>query len=166
MTRTPRLILCLGLSLAVTGCTRMLDMSALNNLISTGIATQMELPIASVTCPAEGREQKAGDKFECTATPETGGLLTVTVTQTDDAGNVSWAVSKTDGLLDLQKVETAVQEGLMAQAQVEAVVECGGRWKGIKPGEVFQCQATAGEHKAAVEVTTTDAEGNISWKME
>jgi len=166
MTRVPRLVLCLGLTLAVTGCTRKLDMDALNTLISTGIATQMDLPMASVTCPAEGREQKAGDKFECTATPQAGGLLTVTVTQNDDDGNVSWAVSKTEGLLDLEKVEASVQQGLLEQVQVEAVVDCGARWKAINPGEVFQCQATAGDQTAAVEVTTTDAEGNISWKME
>jgi hypothetical protein len=36
-----------------------------------------------------------------------------------------------------------------------------------KPGEVFTCQAsTTDGRNAIVEVTATDAEGNISWKVQ
>lgn len=152
--------------LAATGCTRSLDMAALDRSISDGINTQLQLPIATVTCPTADRPMKAGDKFECTATPKEGGRLTVTVTQKDDAGNVSWEVSKTEGLLDLDKVEVAVRDGLKAQANIDATVACEGRWKAVKVGEVFQCQATSGEHKATVEVTTADQNGNITWKVQ
>ena len=152
--------------LAAAGCTRSLDMAALDRSISDGINTQLQLPIATVTCPTADRPMKAGDKFECTATPKEGGRLTVTVTQKDDAGNVSWEVSRTEGLLDLDKVEASVKEGLKAQANVEAIVACEGRWKAAKVGEVFQCQATSGEHKATVEVTTADQNGNITWKVQ
>jgi hypothetical protein len=150
---------------AAAGCTRSLDMTALDRSISDGINTQLQLPIAAVSCPTGDRAMKAGDKFDCTATPKEGGRLTVTVTQKDDAGNVSWDVTKTEGLLDLDKVEVSVKEGLKTQTNVDATVACEGRWKAAKVGEVFQCQATSGDSKATVEVTTRDLEGNISWKI-
>ena len=152
--------------LPVTGCTRSLDMAALDRSISAGINTQLQLPIATVSCPAGDRATRAGDKFDCTATPKEGGRLTVTVTQKDDAGNVSWEVTRTEGLLDLDKVELSVKEGLKAQANVDATVACEGRWKAAKVGEVFQCQATSGDHKATIEVTTRDLAGHISWKVQ
>ena len=152
--------------LAATGCTRSLDMAALDRSISDGINKQLQLPIATVSCPAGDRAMKAGDKFDCTATPKEGGRLTVTVTQKDEAGNVSWEVSKTEGLLDLDKVEVSVRDGLKTQAKIDATVACEGRWKAAKVGEVFQCQATSGEHKATVEVTTADQNGNITWKVQ
>ena len=160
------LLMLAALILAAAGCTRSLDMAALDRSISEGINTQLQLPIATVACPAGDRAMKAGDKFDCTATPKEGGRLTVTVTQKDEAGNVSWEVSKTEGLLDLDKVEVSVRDGLKTQAKIDATVACEGRWKAVKVGEVFQCQATSGEHKATVEVTTADQNGNITWKVQ
>lgn len=151
---------------AAAGCTQSLDMTALNRSISDGINTQLQLPIATVSCPTGDRAMKAGDTFDCTATPNEGGRLTVTVTQKDDAGNVSWNVTRTEGLLDLDKVEASVKEGLKAQAGIDAAVACEGRWKAAKVGDVFQCQATSGDSKATVEVTTADLEGNVSWKVQ
>jgi hypothetical protein len=88
------------------------------------------------------------------------------VTQNDDQRNIAWSVMKTEGLLDLQKVQVSVVDGLKAQAGVEATVDCGGRWKAIGPGETFECKATsAGGQTATVEVTTDDSEGNITWKV-
>ena len=150
--------------LPATGCTRSLDMAALNRSIGDGINTQLQLPIATVSCPTEARALKAGDTFDCIATPNVGGRLTVTVTQ-KDAGQVKWDVTRTEGLLDLQKVEVSVKDGLKAQTNVDATVACEGRWKATKVGEVFQCQATSGDHKATIEVTTKDQEGHISWKV-
>jgi hypothetical protein len=160
-------VLLAAVALAAAGCSSSLDMGALNQSISTGINQQLALPIASVTCPTEPRPLQAGDKFDCVATPQAGGKLTVTVTQKDAAGNVAWEVSKTEGLLDLDKVEASVVAGLKAQAQVDATVDCGERWKAAKPGEVFECQATVSDgRKATVKVTTKDTEGNIDWSVE
>lgn len=164
--RMPSLAVLL-VAVAAAGCSSSLDMAALNGSISSGINEQLALPIASVACPTEPRTLQAGDKFECVATPQVGGKLTVTVTQKDNAGNVAWEVTRTEGLLDLDKVEASVVASLKAQAQVEATVDCGQRWKAAVPGEVFQCQATVSDgRKATVKVTTKDTEGNIDWSVE
>lgn len=155
----------MAVTVGIAECSRTLDTNALHQSISQGIDAQLALPLASVECPPD-RTIKAGDTFECTAIPKAGGQLTIAVTQKDDEGNISWEVTKTDGLLDLAKVETAVREGLKTQAQVDVKVDCGGRWKAIKVGEVFECQSAATDGRSAVvEVTTDDAEGNIGWKI-
>lgn len=170
MNRAPRsslrfssLLIIAAAFLAATGCTRSLDIAGLERSISDGINTQLQLPIATVSCPPAGRPMKAGDKFDCTATPKEGGRLTVTVTLRDE--NVSWDVTRTEGLIDLDKVEVAVKDALKTQTNVDATVVCEGRWKAAKVGEVFQCQATSGDHKATIEVTTKDMDGNFSWKV-
>ncbi len=147
-------------------CSRTLDAGSIGQSISQSVEAQLALPVTGVECPPD-RAAKAGDTFECTATPAAGGKLTVTVTQKDDQGNISWEVTKTEGLLDLQKAEAAVVEGLKTQAKVDAKVDCSGRWKAIKVGESFECKAVTTEGQTAViEVTTTDAEGNINWKVQ
>lgn len=155
-----------ALSVTLGACSRTLDMPALHQSISGGLNTQLAMPIASVTCGPEDRQMKAGEVFECTAIPQAGGRLTITVTQKDDTGNVTWEVTKTEGLLDLDIVEASVRDGLKAQAQVDATIDCGGRWRLAKPGEAFTCQATMADGRTATVSVTTAEEGNISWKIE
>ena len=156
----------LGLALGVVACGTTIDMDAVGKAVSDGINTQLSLQVASVTCPTESRAAKAGDAFECVATPKDGGKLTVKVTQNDDKGNVTWEVVKSEGLLDLKKLEASITQGLKEQASVEATVSCGGKYRPTKVGETFECQAkseAAGD--AAVVVTVNDAEGNVSWAL-
>ena len=147
-------------------CSTTLDMDAVGKSVTEGLQAQLGLAVASVTCPTQTVTAKAGESFECIATPKEGGRLVITVHQKDDKGNVDWKVSKTEGLLDLQLVESSVKQGLKEQAQIEANVTCGERWKGARPGGTFECQAsTADGEKAVVDVTMTDTEGNITWKL-
>jgi uncharacterized membrane protein YhaH (DUF805 family) len=103
-----------------------INMQAVSKSVSEGLRGQLSLDVATVACPTETRAMKAGDVFECVATPAVGGRLTVAVTQQDDHGNVNWKVSKTEGLIDLQVVEQSVVKGLKEQANVDATVACGG----------------------------------------
>ncbi len=140
-------------------------MAAIDRSIRENLLAQLELPVASVECPQESRIAKAGDTFLCTVTPLVGGRLTVTVTQRDDQGNVTWEVTKTEGLLDLRKLATSVSEGLKAQIGLEAAVDCAGRWRASTPGDTFDCQATTGDGQSIViGVTISDTEGNVSWR--
>jgi len=151
---------------ALAACTSMLDMEAVKAAISAGIAGQTGLEIATVTCPAD-REIKTGDVFECTASPSVGGELVVQVTQDDDAGNITWSVTQTNGLLDLTKVVAAVHDGLMQQASVDAAVDCGvDKYRAAIPGDTFTCNAsTTDGQQAVVDIEVVDAEGNVNWSI-
>lgn len=154
----------LTVALAAAGCSTTIQMDTVKKSIADGVTEQVGLHPDSVTCPAEPRQAKANDEFECTVVPKEGGRLTVKVTQKDDQGNITWSVMKTEGLLDLAKVEESVKQGLKEQAQVDATVSCGGRWKGAKKGDAFDCEAkTATGETVTVLVNVTDDEGNIQW---
>jgi len=154
-----------ALTLGVAACGTTIDMNAVSKAVSDGITTQLSLPLASVACPTESRAGKAGDSFECVATPKDGGKLTVKVTQEDDKGNVKWEVVKSEGLIDLKAAEEAIVKGLKEQASVDATVSCGGgKFRGAKAGETFDCVAkTQDKGDVAIVVTMTDGNGNISW---
>jgi hypothetical protein len=90
--RTPLAIIA-ALALAgagVAGCgTETLNTDKAETEIAKGIEQQTGVK-ASVDCP-DDIEIKKDDTFTCTAKPEDGGESgTVTVTQKDDEGNISW----------------------------------------------------------------------------
>ncbi len=162
--RRASLVIGLAALLAPAGCTRSLNMESTSKAISEGLTSQLTMAIASVKCP-DSREIKAGDTFECIATPGAGGRLTVRVTQKDADGNIAWEVAKTEGLLDLSKVEASVRQGLAEQASLDALVTCGERWRATKAGDTFECRATGGEgQEVTVVVHVTDDTGNVSWE--
>ncbi|MCC6162807.1 MAG: DUF4333 domain-containing protein [Acidobacteria bacterium] len=150
---------------ALAACTRNLNVSSIAPSITEGVSRQVGLDLDKVTCPGETRPVKADDTFDCVGDVKGGGTLTITVTQTDDKGNVSWKVTRTEGLLDLAKVETSIVTGLKTQAQVDAKVSCGGRWKAAKSGDRFDCSATAPDGTPIpIGVTVTDDNGNVNWE--
>lgn len=152
-----------AMSLAITGCGSTIQMDGVKKSISEGLAAQVGLHAETVTCP-ESREAKANDVFQCTVTPKEGGTLTIEVTQKDDRGNIDWKVVRTEGLLDLAKVEESVKEGLKQQANVDATVSCGSRWRAAAKGDTFDCEATTAAGEAVgIRVSVTDDEGNIQW---
>lgn len=66
-----------------------INIDRLEETISEGLATQLDATITSVECP-EDIVLEAGNDFECTATDDQGDTGVVTVTQHDDAGNITW----------------------------------------------------------------------------
>lgn len=155
---------CLLAALGLAACGVKIDMATVSKSVSEGLKSQLALDIASVSCPPGVRDAKAGDTFECVATPKDGGKITVKVTQKDDKGNVAWEVSKSEGLLNLETVEQAITDGMKEQMGAEAKVSCGGgKLRGSKPGDTFDCTATTEEGTTNIVVTVKDAQGNISW---
>ncbi|WP_396624673.1 DUF4333 domain-containing protein [Luteitalea sp.] len=161
--RLPALLMvaCLGV---LSGCTQNLNVESIGPSITQGVSDQVGLTLAKVTCPSEPRPIKKDDVFECVGDVEGGGTLRIAVTQTDDTGNITWKVARTEGLLDLSKVEASIVTGLKQQAQVDAKATCGGKWKAAKKGDVFDCNATAPDGTPIpIAVTVTDESGNVSW---
>lgn len=156
-----------ALAVALAGCGVTLDMDAIGKSVSSGINSQLGLEIASVSCPQESRPAKAGDTFECVATPKEGGKLTIKVTQKDDTGKVDWEVAKAEGLVNLQGLEGEIAKGIKDQTHADATVSCGGgKFRAVKAGDTFDCQASAADgSKTAVNVTIKDAAGNADWKL-
>ena len=143
-----------------------LDMDAVVKSIREGLAEQLAVSVQKVDCP-ETRETKAGDAFDCTARVEDVGRLTVAVTQKDVNGNIAWKVTKTAGLLDLAHLEEQIREGLTAHSEgAEVKVSCGGLYRGIEVGRIFECRAedSAGE-KVRIKVLIEDADGNVHWSV-
>ena len=157
-------LLCLAVASGVA-CSNHLDVSAVAPAITQGVADQVGLTLASVNCPPDPRPLQANDTFDCHAVVDGGGTLTIAVTQTDDTGNITWRVARTEGLLDLAKVEAAIVTGLRTQTRVEATVSCGGKWKVAGKGDQFYCQARASDGTPIpIGVTVADSDGNVSWE--
>lgn len=157
-------LVALACPIVMAACTQNLNVDSLAPSIIDGIAQQTQIKVASVDCPKEPRPVKAGDTFECTGNIEGGGTVAVAVTQTDETGNVTWKVGRITGLLDLSKVETSIVGELKTQAEVDATVSCGGKWKSAARGDAFECEARAADGTPIpIVVTVTDDDGNISW---
>lgn len=82
------------LALAVAGCqlSIVLDNDRLEQSIKDGVAEQTGVTLTDIDCP-DDRPLKQGDQFTCSATSDAGAQVEITVTQTDDKGNVDWEVT-------------------------------------------------------------------------
>jgi hypothetical protein len=92
--KTSSLLLGGLLALAAVGCntTLTLDDQVLEQKISQDFLQQTQHSLTSIDCPAD-RPIQQGDTFTCSATTDDGASLVITVTQTDNAGNVHWSVT-------------------------------------------------------------------------
>jgi hypothetical protein len=149
----------------LAACQSNLDMEKVGAAIKMGLEEQLQIPIASVSCP-EARAVEGGDVFDCVAAAETGGDLAVTVTQVDGAGNIVWELTNGDQVLSLTDLEEIIRSELAEQADLDATVDCGGKMRVSVPGHTFECTATAGAESRPVVVTIDDDRGNVSWAME
>jgi Domain of unknown function (DUF4333) len=89
---TAVLVVALPILLA-TGCRpTLLDSEGLESQLQTQLAQELGTGVLSVSCP-DDVEVAAKSSFECTASGGDGADLTVTVTQTNDEGDVTWKVT-------------------------------------------------------------------------
>ncbi len=79
--------------LALSACSRTLDTEKLEEEITKGITDQTGQGVESIDCP-DDVEVKEGNEFECAVTADDGTAATVTVTQDDDEGNVTWEITE------------------------------------------------------------------------
>jgi hypothetical protein len=88
--RFARVVALAMLVMLAAGCTRVLDKQGLEAQLAADL--QASGPALTVRCP-DGVKAQVGATFQCTATDPDGSSFTITVTQTDDQGNVTWALT-------------------------------------------------------------------------
>ena len=82
----------LALILVAAACSKTLDSTELEGTLKDQLETQLDVTGLTVECP-DDIEAEAGDTFECSATGTDGSAVTISVTQTDDEGNLTWEIT-------------------------------------------------------------------------
>jgi hypothetical protein len=90
----PRLVRSIGVLVLIlaAACSKTLDTTELEGTLKDQLETQLDVTGLTVECP-DDIEAEAGDTFECTATGTDGSAATISVTQTDDEGNLTWEIT-------------------------------------------------------------------------
>lgn len=150
--------------LAACSTTKTLDSGDLETTLSSNAAQQLPgVEIGEAECP-DDIEAEAGSTFECTI-DVAGQEVSYQVVQDDDEGNVTF--TRSQAVLDIDKLTSEVTNGIEAQTGVEVTVTCpGGPIRVETPQSTFTCTATTeqGEQRS-VEITVTDVEGNVDWQL-
>jgi hypothetical protein len=148
-----------AVSLAASACcgAGKLDDTKLESSITTELAGK-GVVMKSIDCPS-GRPQKAGDKFDCSGVDEDGEKLVFHVEQTDGHGGFSW---KMDGMIINKK---KVGDAIEAKLHKSADVQCSEKAVILNVGQSFTCDAIVEGKTHKVQLTLTDASGNVSWKL-
>jgi hypothetical protein len=177
----------LGLSLiAIAGCANTVDSRKVADSIKQDITQNGGTSLNQVTCPGSIKPE-AGKSFDCVGEMDNGYTFTITATQQDTKGAITWDVPNAKGLINIPKLEEFMQEALASEISTRPSVTCGGRYRAVKPGEGFECQVAykilkpvptpktvkgkPSKPKPPIEVSqtekisvTTDDSGNINWQ--
>jgi hypothetical protein len=147
--------------LALAGCTHNLDMARVQDFVKQTIQTQVGASVKSVSCP-DHREMKQGDSFDCAVELDGGGKTSVTITQSDAAGNISLDMKQS--LVKVAGVEQAIAEAIKKTSNIDATVDCGApKFRPSVPNDTFACSAKAGAESAQYKVVIKDGKGNVSF---
>ncbi len=184
MSPMPRLqLLCWFSLVGLTACAPTLNTKQIEEIIQQSIIKQGGISLKGVTCP-DRVKPAIGQAFECFGDLETGKAVAIAVKQVDNQGTVTWDVPSVKGLLNLEKLETQLQDAIQAETGLHPRVKCGSPYRAIKPGESFAClvfkQAVKKEAKASAKaekragakpkeqpdgiLVTIDPDGNVNWQ--
>jgi hypothetical protein len=100
---------------------------------------------ASVTCP-RGVQIEMGKTFECEATvPSAPGVkVAIVVSQTDEKGSVSYALSREKPVVITETLERQLAASIRDRFRTEATVTCGARRVyAQEPGKTIVCKVTS-----------------------
>ncbi|KAM3114109.1 DUF4333 domain-containing protein [Phormidesmis sp. 146-33] len=144
-----------GCAIALTGCGKSLDAAQMEASIQESIVKQGGTSLTSVICPKDIKPAE-GQVFECVGILDSNSGFAIPVTQQDGQGKVQWEVPSVKGLLNMAKIQTAVQEGLQKEVG-QVTVDCGsGVYKAAKPGEIFECKLIKRDGKSSEKASTVD----------
>jgi len=140
---------------------RYLDDEKVERAIATSVLRERDL-YAIVACPPK-IPQLTGHTFTCTARLNVG-TYPVTVTETNGSGQVRYKDEKPLVVLDIAKVQQAIEASVLQQRRVHATVSC--------PSEVLQRAGISFRCTAAIDngarsypfvVTETDSAGHLRY---
>jgi Domain of unknown function (DUF4333) len=81
--------------LLLGACTPQINTAELEQQIQDELSSQTGVTPTSVDCPQDVPAEE-GDTFRCTAVADDSSVATITVTQSDDEGNVRWEVTSVE----------------------------------------------------------------------
>ena len=82
----------LSVAVVAVGCSKTLNGDQLKTELESQLNSQLGATGITVECP-EDIKAKSGGEFDCTGTVPDTGTITIHVTQTDNDGHVTWAVT-------------------------------------------------------------------------
>lgn len=124
-------------------------------------AKETGVPIDSVECP-ENANLKAGGTFDCQASAEDVNFR-IQVKMENDKGKFD---SKTRGLLILSKIEDLIKKTVKEKAGLDINVDCGGKLRAAKPGDIFTCQLKDTRNNTRdARVSVKDEQGSINFSI-
>ncbi len=116
--------------------------------------------VSSVACP-DDVEKKEGATFTCDAKLEGGGKAKVTVTQTSNGGDFTYAFKPGTVVLTDDAVEPALEKELTASGLPTAKVDCPDTIT-VQEGEKVTCTATGSSgRQSKLTFTFSSADGTI-----
>lgn len=156
-----------GSLLTLTGCFNRLDTNAIEREIESEIESQSRrLSLSEVRCPRDVYRQ-AGAYFRCVGQLRPEGQFTINVTQKDNQGSIEWNVPNSGIILNVELVESKIQEDFAQAFAKRAFIDCGAAYRINQPGERFECQVIGGVELDETQITSLfvriDPEGNLNW---
>jgi hypothetical protein len=152
----------------LASCSGRLDIRRIEAAIQQDIEERGGIPVKTVTCP-RSVAIAIGESFQCSGTLSQGGDFTVTATQQDALGNVTWEIPNSKALLNLVDLETYFQQQIATEIGSKPLVSCGGIYRANKPGDQFECRVVNAiapdQSRIEAIVVKIDAIGNISWQQ-
>jgi hypothetical protein len=151
-------------AVAVAACgssTTYLDREKVERAIATSVLRERHL-YTTVACPSK-IPQRAGHAFTCTARLSVG-AYPVSVTEIDGAGHVRYQDQRPLVVLDIAKVQHAIEASVLNQRRVRASVSCPPEVL-QQAGITFRCTAAvdAGARSYPFVVTELDGAGHLRY---
>ncbi|HWJ51076.1 MAG TPA: DUF4333 domain-containing protein [Solirubrobacteraceae bacterium] len=140
---------------------RSLDSAKVERAIATSILKEHGL-YTTVACPAKVPQQ-AGHVFTCTARLEVG-AYPVTVIETNGSGRVSYANQQPLVVLNIAKVQRAIEASIFSQRHLRAAASCPAEVL-QRAGLVFSCTAriNGGAGSYPFRVSEVDSAGHVRY---
>lgn len=136
-----------------------IDARKAERFIATTVRDQVGAEVDRVECP-DGLTAERGATFDCTVfgTDET--AAPVEIYEKDNRGNIRLDAP----LLHVRNLERIIGDGIAKQIGHRAKVSCPEIIVGRKGGRLT-CEVVSGSDRAKVDVTQTDDQGNVDYKV-